>query len=237
MKGALMLAILLSTSACRVGGEPQALEWKQAREKMVTQQLAAGDINDPRVLAAMRDLPRHEFVPEDLRKEAYDDRPLSIGHGQTISQPYIVAFMTEQLRLEPADRVLEVGTGSGYQGAILGRLAGEVYSIEIIEPLAQRAIEILQRLGLSNVHAKSGDGYLGWPEHAPFDAIIVTCAPAQIPPPLVAQLKEGGRMIIPVGDIRGVQELYLLKKSGGVIQRTAVLPVRFVPMTRREVRN
>jgi protein-L-isoaspartate(D-aspartate) O-methyltransferase len=240
MKGSFMIAILLSAAACRVGDEAHAgdtLQQQQAREKMVSQQLVARDIKDPRVLDAMRELPRHEFVPETVRKQAYDDRPLSIGHGQTISQPYIVAFMTEQLGLQPADRVLEVGTGSGYQAAVLARLADEIFSIEIVEPLAQRAAAVLQSLAIKNVTVKAGDGYAGWPEHAPFDAIIVTCAPDHVPEPLVAQLKENGRMIIPVGANGGIQELYVLRKKNGAIERTAVLPVRFVPMTRRgEVR-
>ena len=228
-----MLAIMISTAACRVGDGAPAGDMEAGRAKMVDAQLAGRDITDPRVLAAMRELPRHEFVPDSLRKDAYDDRPLSIGHGQTISQPYIVAFMTQQLRLQPSDRVLEVGTGSGYQAAVLARLAGEVYSIEIVEPLARTAAQVLQRLGIKNVAVKAGDGYAGWPEHAPFDAIIVTCAPDHIPAPLVAQLKENGRMIIPVGENGGVQELYVLRKKNGEIQRTAVLPVRFVPMTRK----
>jgi protein-L-isoaspartate(D-aspartate) O-methyltransferase len=227
-----MLAILFSAAACDVKKEAQAADAQQAREKMVNEQLAARDIKDPSVLRAMRELPRHEFVPEALRAEAYHDRPLSIGHGQTISQPYIVAFMTEHLHLQPGDRVLEIGTGSGYQAAVLSRLAAEVFSIEIIAPLAQRAAGVLERLGIKNVRVKADDGYAGWPEHAPFDAIIVTCAPEAVPAPLVAQLKDGGRMIIPVGDTRGVQELYLLRKVNGNVERTAVLPVRFVPMTR-----
>jgi protein-L-isoaspartate(D-aspartate) O-methyltransferase len=227
-----MLAILFSAAACDVKKEAQAADAQQAREKMVNEQLAARDIKDPSVLRAMRELPRHEFVPDALRAEAYHDRPLSIGHGQTISQPYIVAFMTEHLHLQPGDRVLEIGTGSGYQAAVLSRLAAEVFSIEIIAPLAQRAAGVLERLGIKNVRVKADDGYAGWPEHAPFDAIIVTCAPEAVPAPLVAQLKDGGRMIIPVGDTRGVQELYLLRKVNGNVERTAVLPVRFVPMTR-----
>ena len=228
-----MLAILFSAAACDVKAA-QAGDEQPAREKMVTEQLAARDIKDANVLRAMRELPRHEFVPEALRMEAYNDRPVSIGHGQTVSQPYIVAFMTEHLHLRPGDRVLEIGTGSGYQTAVLSRLAAEVFSIEIIEPLAERAAAVLARLGIKNVRVKTGDGYAGWPEHAPFDAIIVTCAPDDVPTPLVAQLKEGGRMIIPVGDTLGVQELYLLRKITGNVERTAVLPVRFVPMTRRQ---
>lgn len=202
------------------------------RSAMVRDQLAAPvrDIRDPRVLAAMQAVPRHEFVPAGVRAEAYADHPLPIGYGQTISQPYIVAFMTEQLRPAPADRVLEIGTGSGYQAAVLSRLVASVYTIEIVEPLARRAQEDLARTGCTNVFVRAGDGYRGWPEAAPFDAIIVTCAPDHVPQPLVDQLKEGGRMIIPVGPA-GDQDLHLLEKVGGAVQRRAVLPVRFVPMT------
>jgi protein-L-isoaspartate(D-aspartate) O-methyltransferase len=157
---------------------------------------------------------------------------LPIGHGQTISQPFIVAFMTEQLRPQATDRVLEIGTGSGYQAAVLAGLVREVFTIEIVEPLARRAAADLHRLGYTNVHVKAGDGHQGWPEHAPFDAVIVTCAPDRVPSPLVQQLKDGGRMVIPVGPDGGVQELYVLEKLGGEVRRKAVLPVRFVPMTR-----
>ena len=186
-------------------------------------------VHDKRVLAAISKVPREEFVPQDSRAASYTDQPLPIGYGQTISQPYIVAFMTEQLRLSKNDRVLEIGTGSGYQAAVLAELVAEVYSIEIVEPLEKTAEATLQRLGYKNVHAKVGDGYKGWPEHAPFDAITVTCAPDHVPKPLIDQLKEGGRMIIPVGSF-GDQELYLLEKKNGQLQRRAVLPVRFVPM-------
>lgn len=203
------------------------------RDAMIEDQLQrpGRDITDPRVLAAMREVPRHEFVPEEERDEAYGDHPLPIGYGQTISQPFIVAFMTEQLRPEPHEKVLEVGTGSGYQAAILSKLVAEVYSIEIVEPLAKRAEETLHRLGFDNVQTKAGDGYQGWPEEAPFDAIIVTCAPEGIPVALVEQLKEGGRMMIPVGPLGGIQKLYLLEKKDGNIEETAVMDVRFVPMT------
>lgn len=187
-------------------------------------------IHEERVLAAMMKVPREEFVPEHLRAASYADQPLPIGYDQTISQPFIVAFMTEQLRPQPQDRVLEIGTGSGYQAAILAQLVTDVYSIEIIEPLARTAEATLQRLGYKNVHVKVGDGYKGWPEHAPFDAVIVTCAPDHVPQALVDQLKEGGRMIIPVGG-PGDQELYLLEKEKGALRRRAVSPVRFVPMT------
>jgi protein-L-isoaspartate(D-aspartate) O-methyltransferase len=206
-----------------------------ARKKMVEEQLAGPgrDIKNSRVLQAMSTVPRHEFVPKDLRKFAYFDEPLPIGYGQTISQPFIVAFMTEQLDPKPSDRVLEIGTGSGYQAAVLSLLVSEVYTIEIIEPLAKRAEADLNRLGYTNVKVRAGDGYLGWPDQAPFDAIIVTCAPENIPSPLVAQLRDGGRMIIPVGGYDN-QQLYLLQKRGTNIEQKAVLPVRFVPMTRAE---
>ena len=199
---------------------------------MVKVQLTGTDrnISDKRVLAAMASVPRHKFVPRLLRTEAYGDHPLPIGYGQTISQPFMVAFMTEQLAPRNTDRVLEIGTGSGYQAAVLAGLVSEVYSIEIIEPLGKHAAETLKNLGYDNVHVRIGDGYEGWPEAAPFDSIIVTCAPEQVPEPLVAQLKEGGRMIIPVGP-GGNQLLYVLEKRAGKIQSNAVLPVLFVPMT------
>lgn len=206
---------------------------------MLTEQLTGPGrgIADARVLAAMGRVPRHEFVPLDERARAYEDQPLPIGHGQTISQPFIVALMTEQLKPQPTDRVLEIGSGSGYQAAILAGLVKEVFTIEIVEPLAKRAETDLRRLGYTNVFVKAGDGYQGWPERAPFDAIIVTCAPDQVPQRLIEQLKEGGRMVIPVGPDGGVQELFLLEKQGGEVRRKAVLPVRFVPMTRDPVRK
>ena len=202
------------------------------RKRMVEQQLAAPgrDITNHRVLGVMGRVPRHEFVPADSRPFAYGDHPLPIGHGQTISQPYIVAFMTEKLDPKPTDHVLEIGTGSGYQAAVLSELVAKVYTIEIVEPLARRAGADLKRLGYTNVAVRAGDGYKGWPEAAPFDAVIVTCAPDHVPQPLVDQLKEGGRMIIPVGPAHD-QSLYLLEKKGGKVERRAVLPVRFVPMT------
>jgi protein-L-isoaspartate(D-aspartate) O-methyltransferase len=199
------------------------------RERMVKEQIVNRGVTEERLLAAMRKVPREQFVPENLRDESYTDGPVPIGYDQTISQPYIVAFMTEQLHPQPTDRVLEIGTGSGYQAAILAELVAEVYSIEIVEPLAKTAEGTLQHLGYKNVHVKVGDGYKGWPEHAPFDAIIVTCAPDHVPQPLVDQLKEGGRMIIPVGP-RLAQELYLLEKRNGQLRQGAVLEVRFVPM-------
>ena len=203
---------------------------------MVQQQLKSRGINDGHVLAAMAKVPREEFVPPNSRAASYEDGPLQIGYGQTISQPYIVAFMTEQLHPKPSDRVLEIGTGSGYQAAILAELVAEVYTIEIAEPLARNAEATLVRLGYKNVRMKVGDGYKGWSENAPFDAIIVTCAPDRVPRPLTDQLKEGGRMIIPVGD-RFAQELYLLEKKNGQLKESAVLPVRFVPMTGEAVKS
>ncbi len=196
---------------------------------MVDQQLAGRDIRDPRVLAAMRKVPRHEFVPETWRGSAYNDSPLPIGHGQTISQPYIVAYMSEALELDAAHRVLEIGTGSGYQAAILGELAKEVYTIEIIEPLADLASATLKRLGYANVHVRTGNGYLGWPEEAPFDRVMVTAAPDEVPPALIAQLRVGGLMAIPVGT--GVQELRILRRTSEGMEILRTLPVRFVPMT------
>ena len=201
--------------------------------KMVKQQISARGVSDERVLEAMRDVERHLFVPEELREYAYSDRPLPIGEGQTISQPYVVAFMTEKLDLEKSDKVLEVGTGSGYQAAVLGEICDSVWTIEVNGLLAEKAARTLRDNGYDNVHVRHGDGYLGWPEEAPFDAIIVTCAPSDVPKPLEQQLSEGGRMIIPVGAGFG-QELVLLVKSGGKLVRRAVLPVRFVPMVNEE---
>lgn len=210
--------------------------WAQAddrlRGEMVEKQLRARGIVDKGVLKVMGDLPREEFIPEEYRSQAYADGPLPIGYGQTISQPYIVAFMTEALKPQATDRVLEIGTGSGYQAAVLASLVDRVFTIEIVEELAKRAEKVLEEQGVTRVEVKAGDGYKGWPEEAPFDAIIVTCAPDHVPQPLVDQLKDGGRMIIPVGADGGVQQLVLLRKSGGEVQKTAVLDVRFVPMTR-----
>jgi protein-L-isoaspartate(D-aspartate) O-methyltransferase len=202
------------------------------RKRMVAEQFSGGGrtVSNAQVLATLAKVPRHEFVPQDLRSRAYEDRPLPIGFGQTISQPYIVGFMTEILDPKPTDRILEVGTGSGYQAAVLAELAGEVYSIEIVHELAMSASNTLQRLGYTNVHVRAGDGYKGWPEAAPFDSIIVTCAPDNVPAPLAEQLKEGGRMIIPVGPSSS-QELVLIEKQKGQLRRESVLPVRFVPMT------
>jgi len=204
-------------------------DFKAMREKMVETQIKARGVIDPRVLSAMLKVERHLFVPKDLQPSAYTDQPLPIGEDQTISQPYIVALMTELLELKGGEKVLEVGTGSGYQAAILAELAKEVYTIEIVEPLATSAEKLLLHLGYKNIKAKTGDGYLGWPEVAPFDAIIVTCAPDHIPKPLLEQLKEGGRMVMPVGTY--AQELKKFVKRSGKIESTDILPVIFVPMT------
>jgi len=194
---------------------------------MVREQLA----NLPgEVRLAMGRVPRHEFVPVETRDLAYADRPLPIGHGQTISQPYIVGCMTAELELGPSDRVLEIGTGSGYQAAILAELVAAVYTVEVVEPLARRAESVLRRLGYGNIFFRRGDGSLGWPEAAPFDAVIATCAPAQVPPKLFEQLQDGGRLVMPLGPLDG-QELFLFQKQGGQISRRAICPVRFVPMT------
>ncbi|HEX3421014.1 MAG TPA: protein-L-isoaspartate(D-aspartate) O-methyltransferase [Candidatus Udaeobacter sp.] len=210
---------------------PTAADFSAQRQRMVEQQLKPRGIKDERVLAAMAKVLREEFIPQNARSEAYEDGPLPIGYDQTISQPYIVAFMTEQLRPKATDRVLEIGSGSGYQAAILAELVADVYTIEIVEPLAKTAEATLQRLGYRDVHIKVGDGYKGWPEEAPFDAIIVTCAPEKVPQALVDQLKDGGRMVIPVGE-RFAQQLYLLEKKNGELKESVTLPIRFVPMKR-----
>jgi protein-L-isoaspartate(D-aspartate) O-methyltransferase len=223
-----LIACMLAAAACERAQTPPA-DFVAERARMVKEQIVMRGVVLDRVVAAMRKVPREEFVPAEFRDESYKDGPLPIGHGQTISQPYIVAVMTEKLRLQPKERVLEIGTGSGYQAAILAELGAEVYSIEIIESLAQTAESTLRRLGYKNVHIKTGDGYKGWPEEAPFDACIVTCAPNHVPQPLIDQLKEGGRMLIPVGE-KFAQQLYLLEKKNGRTEQSAILPVRFVPM-------
>lgn len=196
---------------------------------MVETQIIARGVKDKRVLEAMLKVERHKFVPLNLQKYAYEDYPLEIGEGQTISQPYIVALMTELLELKGNEKVLEIGTGSGYQAAILAELCKKVYTIEIIPSLAENAKKLLKNLGYKNIKVKTGDGFYGWKEYAPFDGIIVTCAPSDIPKPLIDQLAEGGRMVIPVGDI--YQELLLIKKEKGKLIRKSIIPVRFVPMT------
>jgi protein-L-isoaspartate(D-aspartate) O-methyltransferase len=225
-------ASLVAAAACGLNGmgsQPDARDWDAQRRRMVQQQLRGRDIRSERVLGAMDSVPRHLFVPEAQREASYSDTPLPIGHSQTISQPYIVAFMTQALEVEPSHRILEIGTGSGYQAAVLGTLAREVYSIEIIAPLAQRARETLTSLGYRNVHVRTGNGYLGWPEFAPYDRVMVTAAPEEVPPALIQQLKVGGLMAVPVGTVD--QELRVLRRTAGGTTLVATLPVRFVPMT------
>lgn len=199
---------------------------------MVERQLRGRGIGDERVLDAMTRVPRHRFVPAEQQAEAYADRALPIGFGQTISQPYVVAFMTEALKIAPTDAVLEIGTGSGYQAAILAELAREVYTIELVPELAERSARTLESLGYHNVHVRAGDGYAGWPEHAPFQKIIVTAAPEEVPPALVDQLAVGGIMVLPVGPQRGDQELRILTKTERGVVTERSLPVRFVPMVK-----
>jgi protein-L-isoaspartate(D-aspartate) O-methyltransferase len=232
------LALLACAAAVAAGScSPVATQpgdpWRAARQRMVERQLAARGIKDGRVLAAMGKVPRHEFVPEARRAEAYDDRPLPIGQGQTISQPYVVAFMTEAICPRPGQRVLEVGTGSGYQAAVLAELVGEVYTVELLPELAAAAGKRLARLGYRNMHVKTGDGYLGWPDKGPFDAVVVTCGAKEMPRPLFEQLKPGGKMIIPLGEEGEEQTLRLVTKGpGGQREVKDLLPVRFVPLRR-----
>ncbi|GMQ82038.1 MAG: protein-L-isoaspartate(D-aspartate) O-methyltransferase [Rhodothermia bacterium] len=207
-------------------------EFETRRARMVETQIVRRGITDEAVLRAMRTVPRHRLVPEKYVESAYDDRPLAIGYGQTISQPFIVAYMTELLELEPGDRVLEVGTGSGYQAAVLAEIIDEVYSIEIVPELAKASSERIRSLGYDNIRTKNADGYYGWKEYAPFDAIIVTAAAEHIPPPLIRQLKDGGRMVIPVGSPFFTQSLMLVQKKEGRTTTKSMMPVVFVPFTR-----
>lgn len=221
------ITMLACFSATREHGDVP--DWERERTRMVSEQLKARDIHDDRVLSAMATVPRHLFIPESARGGAYGDFPVPIGHGQTISQPYIVAFMTQALGVDPTHRVLEIGTGSGYQAAVLSVLAKEVFTIEIIGPLAERARSTLTELGYRNVEVRTGNGYQGWPEHAPYDRIIVTAAPDEVPPALVQQLTVGGLMAIPVGV--SDQELRILRRGPTGMETITTLPVRFVPMT------
>lgn len=205
--------------------------YKKQRYKMVEEQIVKRGVSDRRVISALKKVERHKFVPKNLQRYAYDDGPLPIGEGQTISQPYIVALMTELLELKKTDRVLEIGTGSGYQAAILAEICNEVYTIEIIPKLGLQAEALLKELGYKNIKVKIGDGYLGWQEFAPYDKIIITCAPTEIPPPLIEQLKEGGIIVAPLGDF--FQELVVARKIKGKIHKRSVIPVRFVPMLRK----
>lgn len=207
----------------------KVLSWdKVARNEMVKNQIVARGITDKTIINAMLEVKRHKFVPKNIEKFAYNDYPLPIGDDQTISQPYIVALMTEKLGLKHEDRVLEIGTGSGYQAAILSLIVKEVYTIEIIPSLANSSSQRLREFGFSNVQVRCGDGFLGWSEAAPFDAVIITCAPPEVPEPLIEQLVEGGRLIVPLGE--GFQILTLFKKIEGKLEKTEIIPVRFVPM-------
>jgi protein-L-isoaspartate(D-aspartate) O-methyltransferase len=229
--GAVLAIAALACSAGAPDGQPPSRDWTTERQRMVDQQLRARDIRSPRVLDGMLAVPRHLFIPEANRGEAYDDSPVPIGYGQTISQPYIVAFMTQALDIGPGDRVLEIGTGSGYQAAVLASLARQVYSIEVVPPLADRARETLTALGYRNIEVRTGNGYLGWPEQAPFDRIMVTAAPDEVPEALVQQLKIDGLMAVPVGTF--MQELRILRRTAEGTETLDTLPVRFVPMTNK----
>jgi protein-L-isoaspartate(D-aspartate) O-methyltransferase len=229
------MELVLLTSLCflllatvNTNGDDNGIYSEQRRE-MVENQLVPRGISDSRVIEAMLKIPRHEFLPDYLGDYAYSDGPLPIGMGQTVSQPYIVAYMTELLTLNKGDKVLEIGTGSGYQAAILAEIGCDVYTIEIVEILTLRAKKVLKSLGYKNIHFKVDDGYMGWEENAPYDAILVTAAPPEIPEPLTEQLKEGGKMVIPVGDY--IQELILITKKKEGLEEERVTPVRFVPMT------
>ncbi len=216
----------------------QDIDFEQARRQMVEEQIEARGVTDSRVLEAMSRVPRHEYVPVRYRAFAYNDTPLRIEFEQTISQPYIVALMTELVQPEPDDRILEIGTGTGYQAAVAAELVSEVYSIEIIPELARSAVERLERLGVSNVVVRTGDGYLGWPEQSPFDGILVTAGAEHIPEPLVEQLRPGARMVIPVGDSSSVQMLRVVEKlPGGEVEIRDIIPVRFVPLRRNRPRT
>ena len=228
--GVMLLGLEIAVLGCP-GVAASGPDFAAKRKAMVAGQVAARGIRDALVLKAMSDVPRHLFVPADVAEQAYGDHPLPIGEGQTISQPYIVALMTECLALRGSEKVLEVGTGSGYQAAVLGRIAAAVFTIEINDTLARRAAGTLERLGYKNVHVRSGDGFFGWPEEAPFDAIIVTAAAPEVPPALIAQLAEGGRLVIPLGDVRTYQRLTVVTKRNGKPSIERVLDVRFVPMT------
>ena len=227
--------ILMNISICIIlltscySQEFQSDSFEKKRDRMVLEQIELRGVNDRAVLKAMRKVPRHKFVPDIYVEYAYNDYPLPIGEEQTISQPYIVAYMTAALKLEPSDKVLEIGTGSGYQAAVLAEICDSVYTIEIFESLGNKALRLLNSLHYDNIKVKIGDGYKGWPEFSPFDVIIVTCSPSEIPQALIDQLEEGGRMIIPVG-LKNNQNLVLLKKKNGKIKQHSVLPVRFVPM-------
>ena len=226
----LAIGITTCVTCVELAAAQSLRDWRQLADGMVDKEIIAAGVTNERVIRAMRETPRHEFVPAGQRQYAYFDMALPIGSGQTISPPFIVASMTEAIDPQATDRVLEIGTGSGYQAAVLSPLVKDVYTIEIVESLSRRATRTLKRLGYDNVHARAGDGYLGWPEAAPFDKIIVTCSPAKVPQPLVDQLRDGGLMVIPVGE-RYHQTLYLMRKAGGKLQSEALRATLFVPMT------
>lgn len=234
--------IITAVSSCATrspspaSDQAEEKQFEQRRVSMVREQIEGEGISDTAVLQAMRRVPRHRFVPAGLQNQAYADRPLPIGYDQTISQPYIVGLMTELLGLKKDLRVLEIGTGSGYQAAVLAEIVDSVWSIEILEPLATSALQLLQSLGYGRVNVRCGDGYAGWPEHAPFDRIIVTAAAEEIPNPLLEQLKDGGKMVIPVGAAFSIQNLVLVEKHDGQITKQNVAAVRFVPLVREKDR-
>lgn len=230
--GAVVCRERATSPAADPGPAPESSSRERERSAMVREQLVARGIRDPRVLQAMATVPRHRFVSDDLQPLAYSDRPLPIGRGQTISQPYVVAFMAEALGLRPGERVLEVGSGSGYAAAVLSRLGSEVYGIELERELYDRSEVTIRALGYENVHLRWGDGFAGWPEKAPFDAIVLSCAAEEIPAPLWSQLAEGGRLLYPEGGAGGVQELVLVAKTPEGRRETRLAPVRFVPMRR-----
>jgi protein-L-isoaspartate(D-aspartate) O-methyltransferase len=222
--------VALGVTAPALAQAPAVSDWRTRAGEMVDKEIVAAGVTNERVVSAMRDTPRHEFVPNNQRQYAYLDMALPIGEGQTISPPFIVASMTQEIDPQPTDRVLEIGTGSGYQAAVLSPLVKDVYTIEIVESLSRRAARDLKRLGYNNVHTRAGDGYKGWPEAAPFDKIIVTCSPEKVPQPLVDQLREGGLMIVPIGE-RYQQNLYLMRKADGKLKSEALRATLFVPMT------
>jgi protein-L-isoaspartate(D-aspartate) O-methyltransferase len=234
MRPALLFVLGAAAVACveTASEQSRVLDKDPARTRMVDSQLLGRDIRNPAVLDAMRRVPRHEFVPDELRDRAYEDGPLPIGSGQTISQPYIVAYMTQAIEPASTDRVLEIGTGSGYQTAVLSELVKEIYTIEIVPELAARSKALLSRLGYRNIHAREGDGYVGWPDAAPFDKIIVTAAPENIPQALVEQLKVGGIMAVPVG--RGSQMMTIVRRTSEGTVTKETMEVRFVPMIKKE---
>lgn len=233
-----LLLILMSFSIPALAKDPEdSPRYRKQREKMVQNQLQTRGITDARVLDAMKTVPRHLFVPEQIRRKAYGDHPLPIGEGQTISQPYIVALMTEQLQLSPQSRVLEIGTGSGYQAAILSKVVDTVYTIEIKKKLHQRASETFKKFGFSSIKARHGDGYFGWEAAQPFDAIMITAAVDHIPPPLLKQLKSNGRLILPLGNPFSYQNLVLVTKTGYDFKINQIIGVLFVPMTGRAMKQ